>query len=128
MICSISLVHQFRYFFNFAYFILGETNICPLELEVHEAEFNGPIIPDAPEGGHGEDASDSADTESDDEDPDAERIRIAINKKVESAFVPSKRIKMVARQKMKETRGPPPESYSKGKRKADDEKDKDYTG
>ncbi|KAI3797815.1 hypothetical protein L1987_33078 [Smallanthus sonchifolius] len=79
-------------------------------------QFNDLIIPDALKDGHVEDAETSFDdTESDDSDPDAERIKISINKRDETASIPSRCLKMVARRKMMKTRGPPPESSSMGK-------------
>ncbi|KAI3815967.1 hypothetical protein L1987_15651 [Smallanthus sonchifolius] len=96
------------------------------EPDIHEAEFIDPIVPDATKGGNADDESaDSEETNSDDSDPDAERIRAAYNKKSESASGVSRRLKMMARKKNK-TRGPPPDSCSLRKIKTDDS-DKYYT-
>ncbi|KAI3712582.1 hypothetical protein L1987_71141 [Smallanthus sonchifolius] len=87
-----------------------------------------PIVPGgegAPEG-DGDKEHDSKETntdEDDDTDLDVERIMAAINKKAETAWVPSKRLKIMARKK--KTRGSPPESSSKKRKTTDTDKDYD---
>ncbi|KAI3797914.1 hypothetical protein L1987_33178 [Smallanthus sonchifolius] len=60
----------------------------------------------APESGNDDESADSEETDSDDFDPDAERIRATYNKKAESASGGSRRLKMMAHRK-KKTRSPP---------------------
>ncbi|KAI3732478.1 hypothetical protein L1987_63683 [Smallanthus sonchifolius] len=86
-----------------------------------------PIVPDALEGGHTNESVDFKETESDESDPYAGRIRAAYNKITKSASGGSKRLKMIARmmKKKKKTKGPHPESSSQRKRKTVDT-NKDY--
>ncbi|KAI3810998.1 hypothetical protein L1987_20712 [Smallanthus sonchifolius] len=93
---------EFRLFLVDVYFIgklrcMSNLLFVVFFADVHDVEFIDPIIPDAPRDGQVEDTeTDSDDTESDDPDPDVERIRISIKKSVETASIPSKRLKMVA--------------------------------
>ncbi|KAI3786501.1 hypothetical protein L1987_40236 [Smallanthus sonchifolius] len=95
-------------------------------MKTKDAPFVDLVVPNSPRDGQVEDASDSESTESYDDDPDAARISTPHNQRKKYVSIPSKRVKMVARRKMKKTKGPPPKSSSQKKRRAEDEADKDY--
>ncbi|KAI3825410.1 hypothetical protein L1987_06893 [Smallanthus sonchifolius] len=90
---------------------------------IQDANVDDHVIPPSPRDGQVEDASDSESTESDDNNPDAERVGISVDKHTQPVSIPSRRLKMVARRNVKKTTGPPLESSSRSKRK---ELDVDY--
>ncbi|KAI3814149.1 hypothetical protein L1987_18896 [Smallanthus sonchifolius] len=100
--------------------------MCCLLVVLQDAPFVDNVVLDFPQDGHVEDASDSDSTESDDDDLDTARISTADNQINQSVSIPSKRVKMVARQRMKKTKGPSPESTSQRKRREVEEAEKYY--